>query len=359
MITSLVLAGTMAAVFGAADPGADELDLGRMVQPVPGHARFVDEDWYIWCGSMVRAADGTCHLYYSRWPRGRGHQGWATSSEIAHAVASDPLGPYRFVDVALPARGKTYWDGLCTHNPNVLQIGGRFYLYYMGNTGDGRSFWMHRNNQRIGVAVAEGPQGPWRRLDHPILDVSTDRNAFDALCVTNPAAALRPDGGVLLIYKAVADNGTEKGGRVRYGAALADRPEGPFLKTSGRIFEPETPGRSDEAAWMLAEDPFVWFSARHGDQYYALARDVVGRFTGEAGGLVLFRSKEGLHWEPAAHPRALGPTFAWDDGTTSKTKLERPQLYLEDGVPRVLFGAVDVNSPHPRAHSLNVHIPLK
>ena len=50
-----------------------------------------------------------------------------------------------------------------THNPTVIRARGKYYLYYMGNTGDG-SFWSHRNNQRIGVAVADKPEGPWRDL---------------------------------------------------------------------------------------------------------------------------------------------------------------------------------------------------
>ena len=222
-------------------------------------------------------------------------------------------------------------------------------------SGDG-TYAVNRNNQRIGLAVADRPEGPWKRFDKPIVDVSPDKTAFDSLCVTNPAAAVRPDGGILLIYKAVEIvEGKVMGGRVRYGAALADTPEGPYVKTPGRIFEAE--GDTGQV-WMLAEDPFVWYSARHGNRYYAIARDVVGRFTGAAGGIALFQSVDGLDWKPAAHPRVLGSQFAWADGTLSGTKLERPALLIEDGIPKALFGAVDVNQPYRRAHSFNIHIPL-
>jgi hypothetical protein len=131
-----------------------ELDLGAMVQPVPPGAKFCDPDWHIWCGAPTRTADGKCHLYFSRWPKKDGFApGWALHSEIAYAVADDPLGPYQFVNVALPARGvnpatgEKFWDGDVTHNPNVLQHGGKFYLFYMGNHGDG-NYPAHRNNQR-------------------------------------------------------------------------------------------------------------------------------------------------------------------------------------------------------------------
>ena len=47
----------------------------------------------------------------------------------------------------------------------------------------------------------------------------------------------------------------------------------------------------------------------------------------------------------------------WDDGEVRPVKqLERPQVYLEDGIPHVLFCACDVDDE--RTHSFNVHIPL-
>jgi alpha-L-fucosidase 2 len=335
---------------------AGDLDLWKMVRPVPLSARFIDDDWYIWCGAPTRTADGKYHLYYSRWPRKGGHNTWVTRSEIAYAVADKPLGPYRFVNVALLARGKKFWDGDCTHNPNILQKNGKFYLYYMGNCGDG-TYAVSRNNQRVGLAIADRPEGPWKRFDKPIVDISRDKTAFDSMCVTNPAAVVRPDGGILLIYKAVEYvEGKLMGGKVRYGAALAEKPEGPYVKTPGRIFEAQ--GDTGDV-WMLAEDPFIWYSKRYGSRYYAVARDVVGRFTGAGGGIALFQSEDGLNWKPACHPKVLGSQFSWADGTLSGTKLERPALLIEDGIPKALFGAVDVNQPRHRAHSFNVQIPLE
>jgi hypothetical protein len=69
----------------------------------------------------------------------------------------------------------------------------------------------------------------------------------------------RPDGGVLLVYKAVEyAEGKIGGGKVRCGVAMADEPEGQYTKKPGRIFE------SDDAdagkLWMLTEDPYIWFS---------------------------------------------------------------------------------------------------
>jgi hypothetical protein len=362
MGTAVLLAPWLPA-FVAAEPAA--LDLGARVQPLPESARFQQDGYFVWCGAPVRGDDGKYHLLYSRWPVSVGFApGWALHSEIAYAVADKPDGPYQFVNVALPARGvnpatgQKFWDGDVTHNPNILRHpNGKYYLFYMGNHGDGKDYPTHRNHQRIGVAVADHPSGPWKRFDAPIVDVSADPKAFDSLVTTNPAAVVRPDGGILLIYKAVTQEpGKVMGGKVRYGAALADVPEGPYVKKPGKIFEAEGP----EAAkhWMLAEDPFIWFSKKYGNRYYAVARDVVGQFTGQEGGIALFQSDDGLHWKAASNPKVLGGRYLLADGSQSITKLERPALLLDGDEPVALFGAADGYLQQGRISS-NVAIPLQ
>jgi hypothetical protein len=342
-------------------PASPVLDLGARAQPLPEGNRFAEEGWFVWCGAPVLGGDGKYHLFYSRWPVEVGFApGWAIHSQIAHAVADHPAGPYRHVNVALPPRGinpatgRKYWDADVTHNPNAFYHNGKYYLYYMANHGDGRSYAMHRNNQRIGLAVAERPEGPWKRRDAPILDVSRDPAAFDSLLVSNPAACLRPDGGVVLVYKAVEFLPDKKmGGKVRYGVAMADHPEGDYVKQPGTIFEADQPGKH----WMVAEDPFIWYSGKYGNRYYALIRDVVGTFTGSEGGISLFQSEDGLDWKPAVNPKVLDASYQLAGGRRSKTKLERPALLIENGEPTYLFGAADGYQPQGRISS-NVQIPL-
>lgn len=350
------------ALFSLVNLPAQDLDLGNRVQALPSANRFSLPDHFVWCGAPVKGPDGRYHLFYSRWPVKAGFApGWAIHSEIAYAVADRPQGPYTHVNVALPKRGidpatgKKHWDADVTHNSNAFFHGGKYYLYYMGNHGDGKSYPMHRNHQRIGLAVADQPQGPWKRFDRPIVDISADKKAFDSLCVTNPAACLRPDGGVLLIYKAVEFiEGKEMGGKVRYGAALAEAPEGPYVKTPGKIFEAEKGSKH----WMLAEDPFIFHSAKYGNRYYAVARDVVGTFSGSEGGICLFQSADGLDWKPAAHPKVLGSQFLLSGGSKSTFKLERPALLIEDGEPTHLFGTTDGYLKDGKISS-NVQIPLR
>ena len=114
-----------------------DYDFAAMCQPVPPTAKFSDTNFNIWCGSAIKSDDGKYQMFYSRWPRKLGHLAWVTHSEVAHAVSDTPFGPWTHHDVALPARGTNFWDGSCTHNPTILRIGKKFYLYYMGNYGDG------------------------------------------------------------------------------------------------------------------------------------------------------------------------------------------------------------------------------
>ena len=356
---------------------AQSLNIGAMVQPVSEHHRFINKDYHIWGASVVVGYDGKYHMYYSRWAYELGHMGWVTDSEIAYAVADHAAGPYQPVNVALPARGPQFWDGTTTHNPTVFKQDGKYYLYYMGTTApvkakqptsmQNNDWWVYRNNQRIGVAWSENPEGPWHRLDQPVIDVSTDANATDALMVSNPAVNLTPDGKVFAVYKAVGkpvgwkpiDLATPKswqaakGSRVRYRVAFADNPLGPFTKQPETIFELEEAQKEH----MIAEDPYVW---SQGGQYYAIVCDIQGRFTSDVGAFALMESVNGYDWQPAKHPLVLPSRILKSDGTRTTYKLERPQLLVEDGKPSYLFGAlgITVNGVH-RGHACNLRVPLK
>ncbi len=237
-----------------------------------------------------------------------------------------------------PATGKKFWDADVTHNPNVLFHSGKYYLFYTGQHGDGEKLSDASQQPAHRCRCRYGSAGPWRRFDKPIIDVSEDRDSFDSLCVTNPAACVRPDGSVLVIYKAVKwVEGKAMGGNVRYGAAVADEPEGPYRKIPGHIFEREQSGQT----WMLAEDPFIWFSSKYGNRYYAIARDVVGAFTGSRGGICIFESSDGLDWRESEKPKLIDNRFRRSDGTLSETQLERPALLIVNDEPIYLFGATD------------------
>jgi len=332
---------------------AGELNLQSMIQSIPATAKFINDTSYIWCGTLVKShIDQKYHLFYSRWPRQYGMSAWVTSSEVAHAVSDTPFGPFHFKDVTLPHRGAEYWDGMYTHNPTVHYFSGKYYLYYTGNFGDGKITspqlnMTHRNNQRIGVAMAHDPNGPWKRFDQPIIDISPDTTAHDAQMVANPSVTQMPDGRFLMVYKAVARKKPQPfGGPVVHLTAISDHPEGPFVKQNKPIFTAENVD-------FPAEDPFVWYQD---NCYYAIVKDMKGAFTSAGRSLVLFYSLDGLDWKLAKHPLVSDLNIKWENGAIQKLEaLERPQLFFENGKLVALLCAVN----ETLGHSYNVQIPLK
>ena len=328
-----------------------ELNINTMLQPVPQTAKFINQNYFIWCGSLIKSdIDNKYHIYYSRWPKELGMSAWVTHSEVAHAVSDSPFGPFEFSDVALSVRGEGYWDGLVTHNPTIHFFDGCYYLYYTGNIGftdKPGEYWEHRNRQRIGIAKADNPYGPWERVNQPLIDVSTDSLAHDALITTNPSVVKMPDGRFLMVYKAAA----KKADPPRYGpvvhlTAISDSPSGPFEKQMKPIF---TAGDVD----FPAEDPYVWFQD---NCYYAILKDMGGHFTQYGTSLVLFYSENGFDWDLAPNALVSKIEINWEGtGIKELQKLERPQLYIENGeLIALLCAAREISD-----HAFNVQIPLK
>ena len=81
---------------------------------------------------------------------------------IGLAIADSPLGPWKHLPdpVLEPVPGS--WDSMVVTNPAPCVLpDGRIYLYYRSNTPDGL---------RLGLAVADQPEGPYRRLSsEPVL----------------------------------------------------------------------------------------------------------------------------------------------------------------------------------------------
>ena len=343
----------------ACKPETNGIDFSITLGQLNEQAVFRNDSLSIWGGSLVKDDAGLYHLFYSRWPK---HLGWAwvTHSEVAHAVSQSPFGPFEHKDVALPVRGTAYWDGLCTHNPTVHRFGDKYYLYYMGNTGDGKVVgepgkpklnWVHRNNQRIGVAVASHPDGPWERFDEPVLDVSLDTTAWDALMTSNPAITQGPDGRYLMVYKAVGmKNKLPAGGPVVHGVATSESPIGPFKKY-------ETPIFTYAGERFPAEDPYIWYQD---GKYRAIVKRI--KHTPDNRrlfSLVHYDSHDGFDWQPAQYHDITERIVEWENGRVQQfTHLERPQVYIENGAPVALLCAADTLDENNVRQAFNLQIPL-
>lgn len=324
----------------------DDLDLGARIQPLPESGVFRDPDYYNWGGSILKGADGKYHLFYARWHRKHKFTGWLTHSEIAHAVADNPVGPYRYVGTALQGRGHGHWDAITAHNPKIKYFDGKYYLYYIGtHTGEkelskaeltetARTGYSHdnwpilRNNQRTGVAVAESLDGPWRRLGQPIVEPA---GPITTLTV-NPAVVQGPDDTYYLIVKGDKPNETRF---IRNQAmAIASTPTGPFEVQPNPVID-----------YLDTEDASMWYDEER-QRFYAVfhAHTFIGLIT----------SEDGRHWQKARHFEIMPKKVQLADGTwLEPDRMERPFVYVENGKPKALCLSVKKGD-----YSWNIRIPL-
>src|SRR5699024_3701143 len=279
------------AMYGQSSTGA--LNIGASIQPIAKENIFRDPDYYNWGSSIIKGSKGKYHLFYSRWPRKLGFSSWLTHSEIAHAVAESPEGPYQYVEIVLEGRGGNQWDAITAHNPKIKYFEGKYYLYYIGThvgrhavreqkrkeiggTGGSHPMWdVLRDNQRTGVAVSESLQGPWRRSGKPILEPSGPITTI----TVNPALTQGPQGTYYMIVK--GDKPNEERFIRTQAIAIAPNPAGPFEVQETPVID-----------YMDTEDASVWYD-ENWKRFYGVfhAHDFIG----------LISSIDGLTWRKADH----------------------------------------------------------
>lgn len=305
----------------------------QRLAPAPRSPAFADPNWWTWCGSVLPTPDGRYHLYASRWPRHLPFfNGYLAASRIVYAVAANPLGPFVYQhDVFAPHPAR--WDASTTHNPAILPFAGRFYLFYIGLRYDHHPpltapfpEWRDLYRRfRIGVAVADRPEGPFTPADHPTIDTTVA--PWPHLVTTNPAPLVTPEGRIRVYYRTPR----QEGDRVRNVLAVAEAPHplGPYRSLSAEPLLP--PDRH-------LEDPHVW---HNGTVYEAIAKDLDGNTAGQIRAAVHLWSPDGLTWHLAPHPTAYTRTLHHADAPpTPVGNLERPWLLRDSqGTPTILYAA--------------------
>ncbi|HOP10122.1 MAG TPA: glycoside hydrolase family protein [Oscillospiraceae bacterium] len=337
------------------------MDFASKILPLKYRSVFSLEGFYVWGACVQKDRDGLYHMIFSKWPKEKGFKGWVTDSSFGYAVSNAPDGPYRYMhDITLLGNRAEV-----LHNPTMIKHGGKYWLYFMQNSGtpegerkDALStewgdshwqthWWAHRNNQRIGAAWALHPAGPWHSSDNPVINVTP--GSYDGLMVSNPAVTAGGDGNIYMVYKSVAEGVPPVGGAVVCGAAWAQNPEGPFQKFNGSIMV------NPENAWSV-EDPFIWYED---DRFYALVKDFHGYFTKTGTvSIALFESVDGVDWQPSKNPLAYTLDVVWEDGKTQHADLlDRPQLIFENGKPIALLCAF--SSDPARSSTENIQFLLR
>lgn len=283
------------------------------------------QGWNVWGCSPIWGDDGKVHVFFSRWPGE--HDNWLTKSEIAHAVADKPEGPYKFVGTVLKGRGTGYWDAHTIHNPTIQKVGNKYVMFYIGNNLDvaKEKNIHHSGTQRIGLAIADDLNGEWTRISdkEPILEVSKDKKDWDSYLTTNPALLQHPNGEYWLYYKAwdkYNDN------MRKMGIAIAKNIEGPYKKIKANpvvSFANMKPKKQVEDAYVF----------NYKNKFYMVMRDM-GVFHPHVG--LILESEDGIKWSA---PK-LGYKTSADYFGGKIERLERPQILMKDGKPTYLFLAL-------------------
>lgn len=327
----------------------DDLDINGMIQPLPNDGFNRDPNYYNWGGSIIKGNDGRYHLFYSRWKREYTFYGWLTFSEIAHAVSSSPAGPWKYKQTALKSGDKGRWDEITAHNPKIKYFEGKYYLYYIATNFGGKPYTdatligthkrpltgenrrnkiLLRENQRTGVAVSNSINGPWVRMNRPLIEPS---GPIVTLTV-NPAIDRGRDGKYYLIVK--GDKPNTKFTR-NQAIAVSATPVGPF------VMQPK-PVIGD----LDTEDVSMWYDSGR-SRFYAVfhAHTFIGLMT----------SIDGLNWSRAKNYNITNKRVLLEDNELLiPDRMERPFVYQEGGVPTVLCLGVKRGND-----SYTIFIPLQ
>lgn len=134
------------------------------------------------------------------------------------------------------------WEAGSVFTPNIMVAEDQYWLFYTGVSNSyGKGF---NPDSKIGIAVADSPKGPWKKLaTNPALVNSQNPEGFDSHLIDDACLIIR-EGKYWLYYKGRKQG--ESPHHTKMGVAIADKPEGPYLKYKGN---PIIPGNHAVLAW--------------------------------------------------------------------------------------------------------------
>ena len=213
----------------------------------------VDDLYYVWYSKSPGKSHGfgTGNPDLKVFPWDLTEVWYATSTDGQHwtekglAVGRGPSGAY---------------DDRSVFTPEILAHDGKFYLVYQTV----KAPYVRRVKNQVGMAIADSPDGPWNKLPEPILSPSdtgqwlgeednrflvTQRGDFDSHKVHDPCLVVY-QGKFWLYYKGeiMGEQMTFGGREIKWGVAIADRPEGPYVKSR---YNPVTNSGHEVCVWKF------------------------------------------------------------------------------------------------------------
>ncbi len=135
------------------------------------------------------------------------------------------------------------YDDRAVFTPEILAHRGKYYLVYQVV----KAPYVNRVKEHISMAIADLPDGPWRKLPAPILSPAENgrwlgeddsrfkviaKGSFDSHKVHDPCLMFYKNKFYLYYKGEQMGEAMNFGGReIRWGVAIADKPEGPYTKS--------------------------------------------------------------------------------------------------------------------------------
>lgn len=217
--------------------------------------------------SKVLKIDGRYYTWYTK-SIGPGH-GFETGdpdkkvfpwdkSEVWYASSADGY-HWKEEGLAVGLGPTGSYDDRSVFTPEVMAHDGKYYLVYQTV----KAPYLLRSYNQIGMAIADNPHGPWTKLDKPILSPSSEtgewkgtkddrfaivsQGEWDSHKVHDPTLMYYKN-KFYLYYKGErkGEKITMGGREIRWGVAIADNIEGPYIKSK---FNPITHSGHELAMW--------------------------------------------------------------------------------------------------------------
>lgn len=119
------------------------------------------------------------------------------------------------------------WDDLYVFTPGILEAEGKYYLFYTAQSKNDSENGGIGRKTAIGMTVANSPDGPWAKVESPVLVTSEDHSKFDSHRIDDSCLIMR--GGKYWLYYKGRQWGKPPT-ETKMGVAIAYKPEDPFVK---------------------------------------------------------------------------------------------------------------------------------
>jgi len=178
-------------------------------------------------------------------------------TEVWHATSQDGW-QWREEGLAVGRGPEGSYDDRAVFTPEIFVHKNKYYLVYQVV----KAPYVVRVKNEVGMAIADSPQGPWKKLPAPILTPADNgewlgeqddrfkvvsKGDFDSHKVHDPCLIYYKDKFYLYYKGEQMGEGMNFGGReIRWGVAIADHPEGPYEKSP---YNPITNSGHEVCVW--------------------------------------------------------------------------------------------------------------